>query len=375
MADAKVSALTELTSVATGDLIPIVDISDTTMAASGTTKKITQDNLLDPNLPTVSVDNEIALFSSTTGRVLKRASSTGIAKVTSGVLSTITPASGVETFITTPSSANLASAVTDETGSGSLVFGTSPTITTPTINTPTIKTWTGWNTVTDSWSYASDDSPTFVITVPSGAASLYGVGWKVQLTQTTAKYFIITAVTDTTLTVYGGTDYTLANAAISSIYVSPMKAPLGFPLDPTKWMQTTEVTSEQTQATPTQNTWYNVGSSSLVVPIGAWNLGYMGNFAVNDNSSTTSFFVTLSSANNSESDNDFTALCYFAQTGVTDNLPVVEISRNKPVTLAAKTTYYLNMRTTLTSQVNLRHTTSIGGGVAPLIIRAVCAYL
>lgn len=36
--------------------------------------------------------------------------------------------SGVATFLGTPSSANLASAVTDETGSGSLVFGTGPTV-------------------------------------------------------------------------------------------------------------------------------------------------------------------------------------------------------------------------------------------------------
>lgn len=40
---------------------------------------------------------------------------------------------GVATFLGTPSSANLASAVTDETGSGSLVFGTSPTVNNPTI--------------------------------------------------------------------------------------------------------------------------------------------------------------------------------------------------------------------------------------------------
>ena len=40
----------------------------------------------------------------------------------------------VATFLATPTSANLAAAVTDETGTGSLVFGTSPTITTPTIN-------------------------------------------------------------------------------------------------------------------------------------------------------------------------------------------------------------------------------------------------
>jgi hypothetical protein len=43
---------------------------------------------------------------------------------------------GVATFLGTPSSANLASAVTDETGSGSLVFGTSPTLVTPALGTP-----------------------------------------------------------------------------------------------------------------------------------------------------------------------------------------------------------------------------------------------
>jgi hypothetical protein len=48
-------------------------------------------------------------------------------------LATTTPAANVATFLETPISANLAAAVTDETGSGALVFGTSPTLTTPTI--------------------------------------------------------------------------------------------------------------------------------------------------------------------------------------------------------------------------------------------------
>lgn len=43
---------------------------------------------------------------------------------------------GVATFLGTPSSANLAAAVTDETGSGSLVFATSPTFVTPILGTP-----------------------------------------------------------------------------------------------------------------------------------------------------------------------------------------------------------------------------------------------
>lgn len=43
---------------------------------------------------------------------------------------------GVATWLSTPSSANLAAAVTGETGSGALVFGTSPTLTTPNLGTP-----------------------------------------------------------------------------------------------------------------------------------------------------------------------------------------------------------------------------------------------
>jgi hypothetical protein len=43
---------------------------------------------------------------------------------------------GVAAFLATPSSSNLASAVTDETGSGALVFAQSPTLVTPVLGTP-----------------------------------------------------------------------------------------------------------------------------------------------------------------------------------------------------------------------------------------------
>jgi hypothetical protein len=50
---------------------------------------------------------------------------------------------GVATFLGTPSSANLAAAVTDETGTGALVFATSPTFVTPVLGTPTSGTLSG----------------------------------------------------------------------------------------------------------------------------------------------------------------------------------------------------------------------------------------
>jgi hypothetical protein len=61
---------------------------------------------------------------------------TGTLPVANGGTGITSLGAGVATWLGTPSSANLASAVTDETGSGALVFGTSPTLTTPTLNDP-----------------------------------------------------------------------------------------------------------------------------------------------------------------------------------------------------------------------------------------------
>lgn len=58
-------------------------------------------------------------------------------KNSSGSFGAFTPGTGVETFVVTPSSANLRGALTDETGTGAAVFATSPTFTTPNIGTAT----------------------------------------------------------------------------------------------------------------------------------------------------------------------------------------------------------------------------------------------
>lgn len=49
---------------------------------------------------------------------------------------------GIATFLATPSSANLAAAVTDETGTGNLVFTNSPSLVAPALGTPTSLTLT-----------------------------------------------------------------------------------------------------------------------------------------------------------------------------------------------------------------------------------------
>jgi hypothetical protein len=83
----------------------------------------------------------------------------------------------------------------------------------------------GWINPNETWAYASANT----ITVPSGAVSRYSKGDKIKLTQTTVKYFYITAVADTLLTITGGNDYTLTNATITSNYYSHENSPIGFP--------------------------------------------------------------------------------------------------------------------------------------------------
>jgi hypothetical protein len=73
----------------------------------------------------------------------------------------------------------------------------------------------------------------------------------------------------TTLKLYGGTDYDLANSAIIEPYFSMAKAPYGFPLDEAKWRVESLMTTNSSQASPTASTWYNKGRS-LAVPI--WSL-------------------------------------------------------------------------------------------------------
>lgn len=230
---------------------------------------------------------------------------------------------------------------------------------------------TGWVPAGETWTYASADDPTFTFTVAGvDLTTKYSAGMRIKLTQTTVKYFIITAVafsTDTTITVYGGTDYDLANEAITSPYFSTQKAPQGFPLDPTKWsVEATDVTL-RTQATPANGTWYNLTGASIGVPIGCWDVSYKCSVGAIDASDIDfDFFATISTANNSESDVDFTCVMDTKSTRF-----FTTFFTKKIITIAAKATYYLNIKTATTGVDNMY----LRNDKAKMIIRAVCAYL
>lgn len=77
---------------------------------------------------------------------------------------------GVATFLATPSSANLRSAVTDETGTGSLVFATSPTLVTPVLGTPASAT------LTNATGLPIDAGTTGTLPVSRGGTNLTSIG-------------------------------------------------------------------------------------------------------------------------------------------------------------------------------------------------------
>jgi hypothetical protein len=65
------------------------------------------------------------------------AGTTGTLSVARGGTGITSFGTGIATFLGTPSSANLLAAVTDETGSGALVFANTPTLVSPVLGTPT----------------------------------------------------------------------------------------------------------------------------------------------------------------------------------------------------------------------------------------------
>lgn len=115
--------------------------------------------------------------------------------------------SGVATWLGTPSSANLATAVTDETGSGSLVFATSPTLVTPVITQGTSTPSFSANAYTlvagdaGKLLLASNASTAGTVNIPTNASVPFALGTQISILQTGSGQLTVTASTPATTTI------------------------------------------------------------------------------------------------------------------------------------------------------------------------------
>jgi hypothetical protein len=130
----------------TGPSVSALYLSDGSIIFEGTTADAFETTLtvVDP-----TADRTVTIPDATTTLVGTDVTQTLTNKTISGANNTLTVriandvsglGTGVATFLGTPSSANLAAAMTDETGSGALVFATSPTLVTPTLGAATATT-------------------------------------------------------------------------------------------------------------------------------------------------------------------------------------------------------------------------------------------
>ncbi len=131
---------------------------------------------------------------------------TGTLPVANGGTGITSLGSGVATFLGTPSSANLLAAVTDETGTGALVFGTSPTIATPRVqmamNAQTGTTYTLALTDASNRWVTCDNTSAITVTVPP---SVFSVGDQIAVQQTNTGQVTFAVGSGVTITSAGAT--------------------------------------------------------------------------------------------------------------------------------------------------------------------------
>lgn len=150
----------------------------------------------------------------------------------------ITPGANVGAFLATPSSANLIAAVTDETGTGALVFANTPTLVTPVLGTPTSGALTnctadgtdqvGFKNIPQdaqagaTYTLALTDggkhvyvTGTCTVTIPTNASVAFPIGATITIINNAAA---VTTFTTTSLTVYkAGTSAAWASGGTLSI--------------------------------------------------------------------------------------------------------------------------------------------------------------
>jgi len=140
---------------------------------------------------------------------------TGTLPVANGGTGVTSLGSGIATFLGTPSSANLAAAVTGETGTGALVFGTSPTLDDPKINLAFDAEIASFTAIlaNNGQVVTMNNASANTFSIPTNASVAFPIGTQINVLQIGAGQTTIQAVTSGTTTILS----TAASAAAPKI--------------------------------------------------------------------------------------------------------------------------------------------------------------
>ena len=208
----------------------------------------------------------------------------------------------------------------------------------------------GWQLANETWTYATSDSPTFTVTAPGTLTSKYNAGMRAKLTSGgSVQYYLMSAdptvaAGSSTLTLYGGTAYTLGTGAITSNFYSFQKAPQGFSMNPTFWTVSLTHAVDSNQTNPTSNVWYNQGGAQnqVSIPIGVWFVRGKAPIKADNSGNTglTTLAAALSTSGTTNSDNELVTEEYMLPPNSNATSKVLYFS-GKTLALTTKTTYNL----------------------------------
>lgn len=230
------------------------------------------------------------------------------------------------------------------------------------------------------WTITVDSTatPTVVTATATGDFTTdYSLGNRVKMTATaqTTRYGIIvsSAYATGTTTIKFLCDGTPTVGPTWAILSSSMRFPPGFSASPATWTAVTAATADSTQTNPVNGTWYNPGPTSLTIPIGLWIVTYQVCLRTSDASNTGQAHVTLSTGAATESDTALTAHLHLQASAATTIDLRNTVYRQKPdaLSLAAKTTYYLNCKAAAGNMDSIGYYGTTGH---PTSIRAQCVY-
>ncbi len=228
----------------------------------------------------------------------------------------------------------------------------------------------------NTWTYLSEnaDANAFIAEVNADVTEYIYPSIRVRLKQGAGYvYFIVHdssySAGVTSVTLFGGTDYDLADAEITDVAFSLQRFPLGF--SPSSDVWSVEVEDSSTRTSSTINVYVQVDASHQVtLCVGEWDISFSVYYGLSNGATSTNSTVGLSTTTASFSNMRLTRNFQVSRDATVFDMPFANNLSLYPerVTVDTEETYYL-----IVLAVSASGTISLGQ-VNPTVIRAVSGY-